>query len=241
MLRGFWIVFSMLLTFAANSSLAAAPEPERILKAVFVQTDPWLTVVGSDSPTFAMYDDGQVIYRTKDGFRTAKLPPERQNGIISAMTFDMSRTKYVASNATDQPSNLFILIIGGHARFIEVYGALRTADARSRVPKEIVSAYDLLSGFSVPDAVPWLPTYVEVMVSPYEYAPEKSIQWPSGWPDIKDIKTKKRGESYSIFLPSGHFQELESFLQTRNERGAVEINGKKWAVSYRFPFPGLDE
>ena len=45
------------------------------------------------------------------------------------------------------------------------------------------------------------------------------------------------GDSYSIFMPGKELPKLLDFLKTRKEKGAVEIDGKKWAVSFRYTFP----
>ena len=34
-----------------------------------------------------------------------------------------------------------------------------------------------------------------------------------------------------------YYEDFKIFIATRNQKGAVEINGKKWAVSSRVPFP----
>ena len=84
----------------------------------------------------------------------------------------------------------------------------------------------------------WLPETIEVMLWPYEYAPEESIIWPEGWPDLKSKTTRKRGkDSYSVFLPSKSYSELLQFISTQKEKNAVLINDKKMAISLRFPFP----
>jgi hypothetical protein len=76
------------------------------------------------------------------------------------------------------------------------------------------------------------------MIWPYDYAPEPSIIWPSEWPGLQSERTIRRGESYSVYVPSADLDALRDFLRSRNERGAVEIDGAKWAVSLRTPFPG---
>ena len=30
---------------------------------VLIETDPWLMVIGSDVPTFSLYENGQIIYK----------------------------------------------------------------------------------------------------------------------------------------------------------------------------------
>jgi len=49
---------------------------------VLVEANPWLMVVGSDSPTFALYDDGLAIWRTDDGYHSGTLSDE---GVSSLM------------------------------------------------------------------------------------------------------------------------------------------------------------
>jgi hypothetical protein len=84
----------------------------------------------------------------------------------------------------------------------------------------------------------WFPAAIEVMFWPYEYAPDASIAWPKDWPAPAAKDTRKRGDSFSVFLPCAHLSELRSFLATRKVKGAVLIDGKKMAVGTRFPFPG---
>jgi hypothetical protein len=42
---------------------------------------------------------------------------------------------------------------------------------------------------------------------------------------------------YSIYLPGKELTKLIEFLSTRKEKGAVEIDGKKCAVSVKYVFP----
>lgn len=48
----------------------------------------------------------------------------------------------------------------------------------------------------------------------------------------------QRGDSYSLFIPIREKDTLLAFLESRKPRGAVEIGGKKWAMSLRTPLPG---
>lgn len=218
-----------------DAQVAAQPKPQVVL----IETDPWLMVIGSDSPSFVMYSDGQVIYRSETGYRTVTLSPERQAEIIAEMQFGDAMSKYAGSKATDQSTSIIILLNEGKVQGASVYGSLRRSEVRSKVPPNIVAAYDKLHGFQDPNAIEWLPEKIEVMIWPYEYAPEASIHWPRDWPAIDDSGTVQRGDSYSIFLPSAHFDELKAFVRTRNEKGAVEIGKRKWALSWRLPLPGM--
>lgn len=224
------------------SLIFAAPEagkPKPLI--VLVERDPWLMVIGSDSPSFALYDDGQAIYWAKTGYKSVKLDRAdlaRLIGRLDLGTLACLDEYYDAASATDQPTEILTIFNGDKRSSVSVYGSMKSASVRSKAPKAFASSYDILLAFQRPDARDWLPEKVEVMVWPYDYAPEASIVWPKGWPALDDPGTVKRGDSYSIFLPSADYPVLNSFLRGRKEKGAVEIGGKKWAVSTRFPFAG---
>ena len=207
---------------------------------IMLTTDPWLMVIGSDSPSFALYSDGTTIFRTKAGLQATKLGKEQMDGVVQAFENpDLAALagRYEATAWTDQPDNNLLVYGRGTPFFISVYGSLADPALRSNLPAPIVRAFDRLRNFTATDAQGWLPQNVEVMVWPYEYAPDKSIAWPKRWPDLYDRTTVGRGDSYSIFMSATELPALEAFLATRKERGAIEINGKKWAVSVRLPFP----
>lgn len=41
----------------------------------------------------------------------------------------------------------------------------------------------------------------------------------------------------AAYLPSTSLAQLRAFLKRRSDKGAVEIDGRKWSASIRFPFP----
>jgi hypothetical protein len=209
---------------------------------VLVETNPWAMVLGSDSPRFALYDNGLAIYRTKNGFRQVQLNKERADAFRNAVNVGALaclNEHYSTIDATDQPTEFFFFGRGGRLSQVSVYGGILGKGEQAEVPAPLVAAYERLVGFDDPNSKPWLPDYIEVMVWPYEYAPEPSIIWPSEWPGLRDPRTRKwnDGKGYSLYVPSTDSEELRAFLRTEHEKGAVEIGGKKWSVSIRFPFP----
>ena len=57
------------------------------------------------------------------------------------------------------------------------------------------------------------------------------------WQELADVLKAHGVRTYSIFLDGSVLPELQKFLRTQKEKGAVEIAGKKWAVSFRSVFP----
>jgi hypothetical protein len=72
----------------------------------------------------------------------------------------------------------------------------------------------------------------------YDYAPNKK-PWPKKFPDLKSSSTIKHGDMYSVYIDKTDFTEFKAYYPSIGEKEAVEINGKKMAISYRFPFPNI--
>lgn len=220
---------------AARESAIAAPE------LVLLQTNPWNMVIGSDSPAFALYADNTVIFRHGNGYKSVQLEKDERDELVRTLNLtSLSSLKghYEAAIRTDQTKSYLFVFSGSQPFYLSTYGQLRQPEIRSRLPEEIVAAFDRLLSFDHSSAKEWLPPSIEVMIWPYEYAPGASITWPSDWPGLDSPTTVRRGdEDFSLFLTSDQLERLTTFLATRHPKGAVEIGGKKWAVSTRYPFP----
>lgn len=204
---------------------------------VLVETEPWAMVIGSDSPRFALYSDGLVIYRYEREYRSVRLGAEERRALLALLdveTLACFTGHHGNTAATDQPYHNLFLGRGGPLSLVSVYGARFDPSA---VPTPVAAANARLAAFIHPAARAWLPERIEVMIWPYEYAPDASIDWPAGWPGLTSEYAVRRGDGYSIFVPAAERDRLIAFLGTRRERGAVQIGGRKWAVSLRLPFP----
>ncbi|MEP1421891.1 MAG: hypothetical protein ABJK59_09000 [Erythrobacter sp.] len=230
------VAFFVRPVLLARLRLSTSPEPEIVL----LERDPWGSVIGSDSPSFALYRDGTVIYQDELGFRSIRLDQSEVHDLrmaIRGANKPQLGGQYEVALATDQPSNS-LLIYGDDPVFISVYGSLDDERISSRLPPEVSYAFTKIRSFGHLRAASWLPDKIEIMIWPYEHAPDPSVSWPEGWPDLDDANTVKRGvDSYSIFLPSDKLSDVRALRTSRSERGAIEINGRKWSTSIRFPFP----
>lgn len=214
-----------------------------------IETDPWLMVIGSDVPTFALYENGQIIYKkivdkqtkyfevTNDKETTQKII--KSFGITDNL---MKQEDYIeASTASDQPTNILLLNFDP-VRQLSVYGQLSDLKnkARQKTPTDFIDVYDKVIKFEDNKAIEWLPDTFEVMATKYSYAPEKSLKWNSEWNNIKSETTVKRNEDlYSIYLDKKYYKEFIELLKNTKEKQAVEINGEKYSLTYRLPFPNL--
>lgn len=153
-------------------------------------------------------------------------------------TITQWKQRYELSQSTDQPNNELTIYLGKKYRKIRVYGNLKDKEeAQGKAPADLLKLFDQLTKYDHPDAKPWLPEKMELMFWPYEYAPQKSLEWPKDWPDLNSPETIKRASLYSVFFPSNKMTELRTILKKMKPKGAILINGRKMALSTRVPFP----
>ena len=250
-----------------TAGLRAAPAAAgRRPLLVMVAQDPWLMVIGSDSPAFALYDDGLLIYRQRPAdrkapYRSLVLGTEERKQLLSTMftgepfPFRELDDGYEVTQTTDQPLTTVYTWLDGERRAVTVYGLnprppeKRWAGMseeerqdlvkgpRAKTPQPFLRVFDHLIDYRDARAEPWLPERVEVMVWPFDSKMDP-LAWPEKWPDLDHPTTRKRGEAYSIYLEVERLENLRALLRKRQMTQAILINGKKWAISYRFPFPG---
>jgi hypothetical protein len=92
--------------------------------------NPWLMVVGSDSPSFVLYRNGVVIFVKNRTYRTAKLTNEQSETLIRQLdltALDSLADSYSLTNATDLPTNVLLFHVGNHAKRVSVYGSIRSS------------------------------------------------------------------------------------------------------------------
>lgn len=241
------LIFACTLAQAAPFDPFAGPKP----LAVLIEQNPWLMVIGSDMPRVAVYENGDVVFLKKEGDTYAYHAVTLNLGDLATLEqkwLPLLQAKGLAKNydlssVTDQPSTFIYLRRGDQSLAVSAYGLncrhlVSAKDAGGdQAPAVLLDVHKSLCAVNFPESRVWVPKYIEVMLWSYEYAPEASVQWPKEWPSLRSERAWKRGNAYSIFLDGSELPKLQAFLATRKERGAVEIDGKKWAIAYRDAFP----
>jgi len=213
--------------------------------ALLTEYNPWAMVVGSDSPTFALYVDGTVIYWQGDNrsgkYVTAHLSGSQISDLLKATRLDkldQFKTCYSIFDGTDAPTNVLVVKTSSGFKSIEVYGQIRDMDKvpDTKIPTDLRAALQKLLTFAVEDATPWQPRYFQVILWPFTYA-KSNASWPSNFPGISDQNTQSRRDGYWLFLPIADLSQYQSFVAKLQPTQAVLLDGRKWAISSRLPFP----
>jgi hypothetical protein len=205
----------------------------------------WAMVIGSDTPTFALYADGTVIYwqseRTSGKYVTAHLTPAQVARWFEAAhleKLDQFKSCYSIFEGTDAPTNVLVVKTLHGFKSIEVYGTIRHLEnmPERSLPADLQTAFKMLLGFRAEQATPWQPPYFEVIIWPFTYA-KSTARWPSSFPGISDKNTQRTRSGYRLFLPINKLDQYNAFIATTKPTQAVLLDARKWAVSARFPFP----
>lgn len=243
----------------AQDDTPPAPRP----LVVLLEFDPWQMVIGSDVPTFVLYEDGTIIYRneaaepeataepspdgvaTPDvGLRTLKLDEDELAAFLAALAigedFYALEPSYDGPMVTDQPSiYLAVWTADGQPKSVNVYGDLRhdVEDARNMTPAPFLALFDALVEFvgtAHEGATAWLPDQLELMVWPYTSA-SSGAAWPEFLPTLDDPTTLDRGGLWSVYVDGALYADVMAFLD--DAAGTIEIDGAYYSVMPRYPFP----
>lgn len=207
-------------------------------------------VIGSDSPTFALYSDGLVIFRDESyAYHSIQLDAQQKDALLAEIAPESIlglKEHYQTSLSFDLPTNELYVWIDGKQKRVDVYGVLRSdtngqrfdewADRLEKPPEAYLRAFDAIVNFA-PEASAWLPDRIEVMIWPFEYSREEPLALPADWPPFESTERAINSELRRLYLPTSEFPRLQRLVEERSPRQAVELGGRKWAISYRLPFP----
>ncbi len=250
----FLMVFLSSLVQALDFDPFKGPKPI----AVLIQTDPWLMVIGSDTPIVSIYDDGQIVFQKKMGHESILLHTQISSDSLVQITKrlrtfgDYAKLKSyydLAPNVDDLPTTQIYLAIDEREIATQIYGlivpdnglpafsALSVGGSPDTLPNLVKDLSTYLNSFNLADAKPWEPAFVELMISRFDNS-IGSVPWPKEWPGLDSPNSRRRRQSYSIFLPGQDLAKVREFLKSLRDGESVEIAGHKWSVDMRYAFPG---
>lgn len=234
------------MTFAAAGLLASgcrtAPKdpydgPRPI--AVLIEEDPDLMVIGSDMPRVALYENGLLIYvdgtRASGVYKTKMLGASDLRDLRARLgptpAFLGLEKSYSPGDSTDQAAIDIFLSADSAARAVSVKGL-------AAGPEEFRRVYDVLRNIRRPDSVNWIPDGLEVMFWPFDGSTLPPVPWPEEWPSLGDRFTRKRGvDTYSVYMAGEGLEDLKAYRAGLADGQAVLIDGRKWAMEFRYVFP----
>jgi len=245
---------TLLLVLLATTEFRPYEGPKPLV--VWVQTNPWLWVIGSDTPRVVLYEDGELVlgkpvdhafvYRHRR-LQAAELAAFKERLRPVAAAAEIHPRYDLTGGMTDQPAALLYV----RSREREIATAIEGLGARDSAPGKrepsdradagltaLLDLHNFLATLDEAGSVEWRPRYVEVMLWPFRAPGASAIRWPSDWPSLTSDRARKRHEDqYSIYLDGAMEPKVASFAATRSKAGGVEVGGRIWAISLRPVFP----
>ena len=245
----------VLLVAAGASSGAFNPfvGPKPIF--VFIESDPWLMAPGSDTPDLVLYEDGELIFRSKNGeeriYRHQHLGADAveqfKKRVMPLATVTNLKPWYdIAPYVSDQPTSKFYLKTEKGEVATQVYGLFDRSTKLwawteasfgprpDRLPQQLWEVHKFVSSYDDPTSPEWMPKYVEIMLWDYDWTPTDLNTWPTQWPGLdSDRAVKWSGERYSVFLDGTRLSEAKAFFVTEKPFG---VAGRRWSGDYRLAF-----
>ena len=216
---------------------------------VLIETNPQIYITGYETPAFAVYTDGTVIYSKKESsekinYFSVKLDPAQLNKLITEFNLPELRSLEefydVASDPADQPNNILFFNCGDSLDASRVYGDLRNdTAARDLTPKSFLRVYEKITTLDFENSNVWMPDRVELVINEYEKSKDPK-DWPDDWPDLESEGTVRHGNLYSLYLDLTKYEKFKILQSDRKKGHGFLISGKKWKVTVRYPFPEED-
>lgn len=231
-------------TTHAQETMQAYGQPLLVLTEV----NPSIPIPGSDVPSFALYETGHIIYKHQQKGNTryyqTQLAQEQLQEFIASLgisneLLELAESPEDAAGKNGAVAELYISFDTTVVK--QVYGDLRRDEkARKAAPVPFIRLFDKLIAYHDQQATAWLPEKIEVLFTDDLSSAKKPLKWPAHWPNLKSSDTIWRSEKlYSVYLDRQHYAEFIKLMDRLEDQQAVEVNGKKFTVSYRLPFPNI--
>ncbi len=235
---------ALIATFLFGSYIGVSQNKDKFPVFVLYETSPWTFYPGSESPTFALYDDGSIIYRTRDStgaikYYTEILDSSSFYSLIHEIEKTFSKEKYenILSKWTDQPTEWFYIFTGDKRYAYKYYGNLNDKRIKRKVSKRLYKLYNKLSTYHSDKAKIWEPEKYELLVQTGDSTTE-GILWNKKLPDLTSTTTRKISENfYSIYLTQEEYKIYLQELRKKPQNKSFIINNKKAFILTRIPFP----
>jgi len=251
-----WLI---LLPFLGCSSPSRVTRPEEPYKgpvplAVLIERSPWMVAVGSDTPFFALYDNGLVIYlhQSRDGeevYVSEKLSSKQfkklRNQLKPTKAFLNLKSEYVTVLGSNQPRTIFYLSDGTQSKLVTVYGPVwnRYTQRLDKVegwrgpdnlPTILGRLCEKAKKYRHPKATVWVPNYFELMVHPNMFG-SLPRHWPKHWPGLADKLAWDHGDLTSVFVPGADYEHVQNYAHEHSDVVPLRMGASISTVRYVFP------
>jgi hypothetical protein len=199
-------------------------------------------IQGAGIPTFSLYEDGLVVYAEGEGDDArpmqAHLSPEEVYALVDLANAKIGELPEQVSvvTATDQPLASIGVTHGGRIYSVNVYGF-----GEPGTPEAFTELHDMLRDFTRPDAEPWQPDELDVVLYRKSDLEKDAKPWPSALPlpptDSREPRLRVIGRKPTEIQQPIRYRidgelepELGRVLPPAEQQQAFQWRGTAWLV-----------
>lgn len=239
------IIIGLLIILSFN--FISAQNVDRLPILVLYEANHWTFYPHSESPVFALYDDGTIIFSTKkeSGFNLSYAYEVLDSSSFLKLIDDLNYSEVLSKEEynntlvkyTSQPQNYFYYFEGNTRYTYYYYGSLRKdKKSRKKASRKVIELFDKLAYYQSDSAKEWRPELYELMVQTRDG--DEGVVWNDGLPDFNSSTTVMRDSSfYSLYLLPDEFKIYEKLNEKKSKDASFVINGKECFIIVRYPFP----
>ena len=202
----------------------------------------YLPSEGMFLPLFALYENGQIIYRKDtinenvDYFEIV-LTKNEINTFINSLPFDSiykikEKTIDASEGFTDQPMSILELNINGYKK-VRINGY-----KEKYIPKDYLIIYNKLIKYKHKNAYKWYPD--NICVKFYKpFSDENYSEWPINLLKIDISAIKDNKENISLVLDNIYLKDYFEFYNSLTSFKNVKIKNIIFSISHEMEYPNI--
>lgn len=231
------VVFPLLLTPQLLGAQGLGPSPSDEPFLVLVQTNPWRSVIGSDSPALVLYSSGWALQATDSvPFLAGKVSSATLatlRAAVEAPSFSDLDSVYREGPYTDAPTIVLFVRHSDCPQVVSVYAAGTLDNPSGHVPAAFAGVMERLAKVSLVDPTPWRPARTEFLLEETGQTGDP-LTWPQGWP----APVRYPG-FYIAYLSPEQVRPLLSWLSSRSDRPIWLRDEQRFSpLGFHYIFPG---
>jgi len=201
-----------------------------------------LCTEGMFLPLFALYENGQIIYRKntineKVDYFEIVLTKNEKDTFINSLPFDSiyrieEKTIDASEGWTDQPISILELNIKGYKK-VRIDGY-----KKKYIPKDYMIIYNKLVKYKHKNAYKWYPDNICVNFNK-PFSDENHKEWPKNLLEI-DVSAKKDDrENISLVLDKIYLKEYFEFYNSLTKYKNIKYKNKIFSIHHEMEYPNI--
>jgi hypothetical protein len=201
------------------------------------------TSEGMFLPLFALYENGQIIYRKntkneKVDYFEVILNNDEKNKFLNSLPFKniyniMEKIIDASDGRTDQPMSILELNINGYKK-VRVDG-----NKRKFIPKEYILIYDELIKYKNEKAHKWYPESICVMFND-PFSDKNPKKWPENFPKINLNIKKDDRNNLPLVLEKKYLKEYFEFYNSLTRFQNIEFENNLYSIRHEMEYPNIE-